>query len=119
MIRYLLYAIVGLAAAFAIAYSAAVQYGIDPFANEMAVYWAVIAMTGVYVTVRIAMILERRKKRQAHRPEDLRLSSRKRGAPQAKDSLDARMQARKERVRRAQERQAAAAPPEGAGEEDI
>lgn len=107
MIRYLYYAVVGLVAAFALAYGIALQYGMDPFASEMAVYWAVIAMTGVYVSVRIAMILERRKSAQNRRPDDLRPSSRRRSPP-PKDSIQARMDARRERVRKAKERQAKA-----------
>ncbi len=108
MIRYLYYAMIGLVVAFGLAYGIAIQYGLDPFASELALYWAVISMTGVYVSVRIAMILERRKKAQDRRPDDLRLSSRRRRSPPPEDSIQARMDARRERVRKAKERQAKA-----------
>ncbi|MEO1100283.1 MAG: hypothetical protein AAFW65_00400, partial [Pseudomonadota bacterium] len=97
MIRYLYYAMIGLVVAFGLAYGIAVQYGLDPFASELALYWAVISMTGVYVSVRIAMILERRKRSQDRRPDDLRPSSRRRSPP-ADNSIQARMEARRERV---------------------
>lgn len=116
MTRYLLYITVGLAAAMALAYGMALQYNIDPLASDMALYWAVIAMTGVYISVRIAGIIGRRRKR-GQRPDDLRVPTKK-GRKASPDSIEARMEARRERVRRAQEKLAKADDVAEGGDED-
>ena len=115
MTRYLPIIIVGISACLAIAYFMADHYGLDPFSSDMNLYWAVIVITGVYVSVRIAGLLEKRRNR-GQAPEDLRPRTWKKRDPDSK-SIQSRMEARRERVRRAQERQAAAGkPPADTGE---
>ncbi|MEL6473394.1 MAG: hypothetical protein AAFQ21_04870 [Pseudomonadota bacterium] len=106
MVRYLLYGVFGLTAAVAIAFGMALQYGLDPFDSRLTLYWGVILLVGLYITLRIALMLEKRRikrKREAGGPlsEGAAARAARKGTP---NSLEARMAARRERVRRAQEK---------------
>ena len=106
MTRYLLYGVLGLTLSLGIAYAMALQYGLNPFDSALTLYWVVIVLVGLYVTLRIAMILEKRRSGQARKGDDASRSGGRRATAKPKDGLDARMEARRERVRRAQEKAA-------------
>ncbi len=105
MTRFIFYAIAGFAVAGAIMYVMARQMGLDPFAPNVRTISSLSLVAAAYVGIRIAMIvraLERRGKGE-HGADARRGPStfQKWGR---NSELDARMQARRERVRRARER---------------
>lgn len=101
-LRIILYVVVGLLFVGAIIWDAARRFGVNPFENNAILYWGLVVLVGVYVTARIAMIIERHRKR---RVQDEEIP--KRGSfvsmftgSNSRD-LNRRMQARRERVHRA------------------
>jgi len=106
MTRFILYAALGFLAGAGILYVMAVQAGLEPFAPNIRTLSFLALLVAAYFGVRVALLirsLERRKGREANG------KTRKSGSAfrnWGRDrELDARLQARRDRLRRAKEKQ--------------
>lgn len=63
-LRIVLYAVVGIVFVGAIIWDASRRFGINPFESSAIFYWGLVILVGIYVTARIAMIVERYRKRK-------------------------------------------------------
>lgn len=62
ILRIVLYAVVGIVFVGAIIWDASRRFGINPFESSAVFYWGLVILVGIYVTVRISMIVERNRK---------------------------------------------------------
>ena len=108
MTRFIFYAIAGFAVAGAIMYVMARQMGLDPFAPNVRTLSSLALVVAVYVGIRIAMIVRALERRSDRSGEAAGKRDGRRGPSTFRkwgrnSELDARMEARRERVKRARE----------------
>lgn len=108
MTRFIVYALLGSLVGAGILYVMAVQAGLDPFAANIRTLSFLALAVAVYFGIRVAMVvrgLERRRQGDDTGRERSSVSAFRNWGRDSK--LDAKMEARRERVRRAKERREA------------
>lgn len=112
MTRFILYAILGFLAGAGMLYVMAVQAGLDPFAANIRTLSYLALVVALYFGIRMAMVIRSLERRKDDRSEGQggkaargsEKTARSAFRSLGRDSkLDARMQARRDRVRRARE----------------
>ncbi len=104
MTRFILYAFLGFVAGAGILYVMAVQAGLDPFAANIRTLSFLALVVALYFGIRVAMVVRNLERRKGDQPKSGDKTARSAFRSLGRDSkLDARMEARRERVRRARE----------------
>ena len=101
ILRIVLYVVVGVLFVGAITWDAARRFGVNPFDSNAILYWGLAILVGVYVTARIAMIIERYRGKKSETSESPRKNSFfSMFSGTTSRELNRRMEARRERVQR-------------------
>lgn len=102
ILRIVLYAVVGIVFVGAIIWDVSRRFGVNPFDSSAIFYWGLVILVGIYVTARIAMIVERnRKGKDVSKTDSNARSLLSMFSGRNSREINRRMAARRERVAKA------------------